>query len=69
MVSKLRIIDNKLAHVDGDAALAESLRKYTAEAGVASDRPVVIITESLFEQLKLHSQLNSCARAAESHPA
>jgi hypothetical protein len=61
MASNLRIIDNKLVHVDGQVALESSLRKYAEEASIHPDRPVVVITESLFEQLKLHAQLNVCA--------
>lgn len=61
MASNLRIIDNKLVHVNGQVALEASLRKYTEEAGIHPDRPVVVITESLFEQLKLQAQLNTCA--------
>jgi hypothetical protein len=60
-MSKLRIVENRLVHIAGEIALEESLRKYTTEADICPDTPIVIITATLFEQLKLHSQLNSCA--------
>lgn len=60
-MSKLRIEDNKLIHIEGNEALEKSLHKYTLDADIDSDTPVVIITADLFERLKLYAQLTLCA--------
>lgn len=60
-MSYLRIRKGKLVHVVGKEARAASLKRFTKDAKLTPDTPVVIITEELFERLKFLAQCNATA--------